>query len=195
MVNNENEMFNNSNLFANQDINHNNPVGGARTPQYIIVCKDFFESDMETPDSTVGESGTPCLSIKTGAMRLVTYDASGELDGDGKIAFQNPIACLKYGVWGPKIQEYMYNGKQVENIAIHRVSNINNTNIAVQKLEYDKCLIKTYEQVNDTITFSFCFLVLRDIKVLYSSADGTSKGMVAVSFDAAAVKAELKSGS
>jgi hypothetical protein len=195
MTTNENNMFENQNLFnnQNQNIDHHSPMGGAKTPQYIIICKDFFESDIEAKDGD-GGAGMPCLSIKTGAARLVTYDSSGELDGDGKTDFHNPIACLKYGAWAPKLQEYMYNGKQVENIAIHRVSNINNTNITVQKLEYDKCLIKTYEQTNDTVTFSFCFLVIRDIKMIYSSLDGTSKGMVGVSFDMASVKAELNTG-
>jgi hypothetical protein len=143
-------------------------------------------------DTAIGENGTPCFEITMGSARPVTYDSSGELSGDGRILFRNTIIRMRYGEWAPKIQEYMFNGKKADSIVVHRMSNINGTNITVQKLEFETCLIKTYTQVEDSIIFSFCFLLFRDIKIVFGTDDGTKSGQIAVQFDVMAAKGELK---
>lgn len=163
---------------------HNQDGGGAQTPQYIIQCEDFFDSDI---DGFEGDA-TPCLWVEVGSCRLATYDSSGELSGDGRIVTQDPVVCMKYGSWGPIIQQYMWEGKHNEKMSIKRFTNIKGTKIIIQELNYKICLIKTYHQSGDTITFSFCAVEVEDVSIAYDQKDGTKIGNTATQFNTSSLK-------
>jgi hypothetical protein len=182
-------LFDNKELFGDTVGEVSSGAEGSKSAQYLIYCKDFFESSVETSDGEGGsEGGIPCLSIQTASARPVTYDSSGELDGDGKVSFRNAIVRMKYGVWGPKLQDAMFQGKKIENIAVCRLSQINGNNMAVQVFGFDSCVIKTYTQVRDIIIFSFAFAIYRDIKIVYDAEEATMQGIVGVQFDVGLAK-------
>ncbi|MDR2158112.1 MAG: hypothetical protein LBO02_02230 [Holosporaceae bacterium] len=186
-------MFNSSprhDMVGKSDESMNSTTGGAKTPQYVITCKDFFDSDIEGMD----EDSTPCLWIETGGGRLVTYDSSGELGGDGKIVNKDPVVCMKYGSWGPLIQQYMYTGKKLDLITVTRLTSIEQTIVPIQRLEYATCLIKTYEQYGDTVTFSFCYIEITDTNIAYNHNTGEKLGQTAMKFNMGSLKVELNEG-
>jgi hypothetical protein len=162
---------------------HNSENGGAQTPQYIIQCKEFFGSDIEGFE----DNSTPCLWIEVGSVRLSTYDSSGELFGDGRIITRDPIVCMKYGSWAPIIQQYMFEGKNIPAISVKRFVSINGTKVIIQELNYDTCLMKTYEQDGDTITFTFCFVAVEDVNIAYDH-EGKKLGNTATKFDTGSLK-------
>jgi hypothetical protein len=195
MVNNDRGfgMFNTSprqNMVGKSDESLNATIGGAKTPQYVITCKEFFDSDIEG----MADDGTPCLWIETGGARLATFDSSGELSGDGKIISKDPIVCMKYGSWGPLIQQYMFEGKKLDKITVTRLTSINTTVIPIQTLDYEVCLIKTYEQTGDTITFSFCYVSITDTNIAYDHSTGEKIGQTAMKFNFGSLKVELNEG-
>lgn len=163
--------------------NLNSSNGGASTPQYIIKCKEFFDSEIENFE----EDSSPCLSIEVGSARLATYDSSGELSGDGRIVTLDPVVKMKYGSWAPIIQQYMYEGKKLETISIKRFISINGTKIIIQELNYQNCLIKNYMQEEDLITFSFCFVILEDVNIAYDH-EGQKIGNTATIFNTSTLK-------
>jgi hypothetical protein len=172
-----------NNPLAQGDESHNSHVGGAKTPQYVITCKDIFSSDLgKIGGSDASADTAPLLWIETGGARLATYDSSGQLSGDGKIVCKDPIAHMKYGDWSPLIQQNMYEGKKIDKITIRRLISVNSTLVVIQTIDYETCLFKTYEQTGDTITFSFCYTKITDLSTAYDH-DGQATGNVGVSFN------------
>jgi hypothetical protein len=165
----------------------NSDKGGAQTPQYIIVCEDFFDSDIEGFE----ENASPALWAEVGAARIATYDSSGESTGDGRIVTQDPIVCMKYGSWSPLIQQYMFEGKVVKEIGIKRFISINKTKEIIQELTYSICQIKTYVQAGDTTTFTFCFENMIDSSLSYDH-EGKALGRYAVNYNIATMKVTLE---
>ena len=100
---------------------------------------------------------------------------------------------MKYGSWGPIIQQYMFEGKKLDTIAIKRMISINGTKVIIQTITYGTCLIKTYEQSGDTITFSYCYVSIEDVNTAYGH-DGTKVGNTGVKFDYSTLKSESVSG-
>lgn len=178
------------NKTLNKDYESNNAdMGSAYTPQYMISCEDFFSSNVEGME----DDSAPCLWVETGGARIATYDSSGELSGDGRIVCKDVVVCMKYGSWGPIIQQYMFEGKKLETIAIKRMISINGTKVIIQTITYGTCLIKTYEQSGDTITFTYCYVSLEDVNTAYGH-DGTKVGNTGVKFDYSTLKSESVSG-
>ena len=165
----------------------NEAVVSSVLPQWMIKCEDFFDSDVEGFD---GDS-TPCLWVKVGASRKTTYDAGGELTGDGKITSRSVIVSMKYGSWAPLIQQYMYEGKNVKALSLIRFSCIEGTKVIIQQIDYTVCKIEQYVQDGDVITFAFNFVKVVDTNTAYGT-DGTKIGNTAVVFDSSSVKVELK---
>lgn len=132
---------------------------GAESAQCIVKCPDLgftcnvagFETD-----------STPCIDFEIGGSRLNTYDSSGELNGDGQMSADDAIVYMKYGSWGPLIQQRMYNGNTLSCISIIRLASIEKSNEIVQQIDFENCLIKTYKQKRSFIMFSFSFAILRD---------------------------------
>lgn len=186
------EMFGSTpkNKMQTKDYESNNAdMGSAYTPQYMISCEDFFSSNVEGME----DDSAPCLWVETGGARIATYDSSGELSGDGRIVCKDVVVCMKYGSWGPIIQQYMFEGKKLETIAIKRMISINGTKVIIQTITYGTCLIKTYEQSGDTITFTYCYVSLEDVNTAYGH-DGTKVGNTGVKFDYSTLKSESVSG-
>ena len=178
------------NKTLNKDYESNNAdMGSAYTPQYMISCEDFFSSNVEGME----DDSAPCLWVETGGARIATYDSSGELSGDGRIVCKDAVVCMKYGSWGPIIQQYMFEGKKLDTIAIKRMISINGTKVIIQTITYGTCLIKTYEQSGDTITFSYCYVSIEDVNTAYGH-DGTKVGNTGVKFDYSTLKSESVSG-
>ncbi|MDR2781826.1 MAG: hypothetical protein LBB21_05250 [Holosporaceae bacterium] len=186
-------MFNTTprqNMVSKSDESLNSNVGGGKTPQYVIICKDIFGSDLGQIDGqdASGDS-TPCLWVELGSARLATYDSTGEQSGDGKIVAKDIVICMKYGGWAPTIQQFLYEGKKIDSIVIKRLISINGTLVVIQEVSLETCMFKTYEQSGDTITFSFCYVIITDISKAYGH-DGTSLGNVGVKFNFGTVGVE-----
>lgn len=156
----------------------NNNLVSSVTPQWMIKCDDFFDSDVEGFDA----DSTPCLWVKLGASRSTSYDSGGEMTGDGRITSKSVIVSMKYGSWAPLIQQYMYEGKNVKALSLIRFSNIEGTKVIIQQIDYTTCKIERYVQDGDIITFAFNFTKVVDTNTAYG-ADGTKIGNTAIEFD------------
>ena len=161
---------------------------GSHTPQFLIKCDDIFSSDIDGSE----KDGAPCLWIDTGSERHATHDASGEHTGDGKVVGEDVIVCMKYGSWGPLLQEGMLAGKVLDEINIHRLISNHGKQVTAQELTYENCLIKFYRQSGDHIIFSFGYSAVEDLKIKYD-AKGTKTGQVGMKFDFSKLKVEGKS--
>ncbi|GHT92369.1 hypothetical protein FACS1894122_06110 [Alphaproteobacteria bacterium] len=172
--------------FSREEVK-NVDMASSVTPQYIIVCKDFFMSEISGEAPTRGDqndyskNSTTCLSFDVGTSRLITNDSSGQMNGDGRIVFDDPIVCMRYGTWAPKIQTALYEGTMIPYIGIRRFSSINGLKQVIQSLDYETCYIKTYRQQDDTIQFTFNSTVIQDVTTMFNLL-GENKGNVGARF-------------
>ncbi|GHU15051.1 hypothetical protein FACS189449_12440 [Alphaproteobacteria bacterium] len=162
-----------------RDESRNSDMVAAVTPQYLVVCEDFFECELE---GDFHDNATPCLWFKVGSKRLITNDSTGELSGDGRIICSDPTICMKYGSWAPLIQDYLYAGKNVTKMGIRRLSSINGTKVVIQAIDYETCLMKMYQQKDDTIEFTFSAISAQDVITMYDDA-GTKVGNIGTKFN------------
>lgn len=165
---------------------HSNEEAASKSAQFLIRCQDLgFSCSIEkfTKDST------PCTWFEIGGARLNTYDSSGELSGDGRMFAKDALVCMKYGSWGPLIQQAMYNGKTILKIDILRLASVETCTEILQELNFENCLIKIYEQSAESIFFAFSFAILRDISNKYNQ-DSTLSGAIAaeINYPAMTVK-------
>lgn len=153
-----------------------------KTPKYVVCCEKLFSSEIKGL-----EDCAPCEWVKTGGSRLTSFDASGKLSGDTRITGKDPIISMKYGSWGPILQQHMYEGTKLDTIGIYRLTDINGEIIITQKLHYKTCLIKTYDQDADKIEFSFCYVSLEDLHIAYDH-EGRKLGQNGMQFDFTTLK-------
>ena len=153
------------------------------TPQYVVVCKDFFSGCIDGLDG----DAAPCLTVESGGVRHASFDSSGETSTDGRIKMLDPIITMKYGSWGPLIQESMFQGKHVGMMSVKRYISVQGEKVMIQELNYENCLIKAYQQDAEIITFSFCFVIITDINIKFDCS-GQKIGNVAVCFDSSTMK-------
>lgn len=158
------------------------------SPQWLIECPDFFSSDV----NKWADKASPCLDVRFGANRPVSYDSSGELTGDGQIVTAQTTVMMKSGSWCPNLQNYMFGGTNIKTIKLVRLSSIEGTNTPIQTIEYETCKISFYEQKNDTIEFSFTFQKHTDTIIVYGQ-DGQKLGQTSIMYDGSEVI--IKSGS
>lgn len=161
---------------------HEREAGNGKTPKYVIKCAKLFSSEMKGL-----EDCAPCDWVKTGGSRITSFDASGKMSGDTKITGKDPIISMKYGPWGPILQQYMYEGTKLDEICIYRLMDINGEVSTTQELSYTTCLIKTYDQDADKIIFSFCYVSLEDLHIAYDH-DGKKVGQNGMQFDFTTLK-------
>jgi hypothetical protein len=166
---------------------------GAQTPQYIIKCPDFFSCDVEGYEDV----GAPCYGVRHGASRLITYNSSGQLSGDGKVVTSDTVVCMKYGDWSPIIYQFMREGRTLEAMGIWRFISVEGTKKCIQELNYKQCQIKTYKQYligedMEYIVFSFGYVWVEDACIVYDHA-GKSLGRTATSFNIGTLKVEASS--
>lgn len=148
------------------------------TPQWVVECPQLFSGTIQGREGNT----TPCLWIKVGAYRDTSYDTSGELYGDGAVVSDNVVVAMRYGSWGPFIQDFMYNGKNIPKISLVRFSHIEGTQIEVQRIDYFVCKICQYVQKDDIITWSFNFVKVIDTNIAYNN-DGSKIGNAAVEYN------------
>lgn len=158
--------------------------GKGKSPTYVVKCGDIFSSTMEGL-----EDCAPCDWVKTGGSRISSFDSSGKLTGDVKISGKDPMVCMRYGPWGPVLQEYMYTGTKLDQISVYRVMDINREKIKIQELNYYTCLIKTYDQEADKILFTFCFVRLEDLQIARDQK-GKKLGQNGMMFDFTTLEAK-----
>mgnify|MGYP007035339624 CR=1 FL=1 len=172
----------NSSQPVDEDALHSRTAGGGKSPKYVVRCDKLFSSEMKGL-----EDCAPCDWVKTGGSRITSFDASGKLVGNAKITGKDPIISMKYGPWGPVLQQHMYNGTTLEMIHVYRLSDVNGEKIIMQELNYDTCLIKTYDQNGDNIVFTFCYVSVEDLHVSYDQ-DGNKLGQSGMQFNFTTLK-------
>jgi hypothetical protein len=172
----------------------NNSFGSGKTPQYVITCKDVFNSTLgEIGGADASADTAPCKSIKLGSGRLATYKSSGQQVGDGQIVGSDIWVWMEYGSWSPIIQQYLYEGKKMDEISIKRLISISGTLVVIQEIVCKTCMFKTYDQTGDTIAFSFCYVNYTDMSKSYGH-DGTALGTIGVEIDYGTVGVKPISG-
>ncbi|GHU11174.1 hypothetical protein FACS189449_02090 [Alphaproteobacteria bacterium] len=172
--------FNGHDLFSNkkgEPGNGNNDTDAAITPQFLVVCEDLFDSELDGFDNA-----TPCEWFDVGSSRFITTNDAGGVSRDSKIVGSDPVIQMKYGSWGPLIQEYLYSGKNIPTIGIRRLSCINGTKVIIQAIDYETCLVKTYRQQEDLIEFTFSAITAQDVVTVYDEK-GTKQGNLGTKFD------------
>ncbi|MDR3151668.1 MAG: hypothetical protein LBT67_02320 [Holosporaceae bacterium] len=159
--------------------NLNHGTVGTVAAQYVITCEGIFDSDIDG----LAENSAPILWVESGCARLYTQDPTGEHSGDGKVMGINTLIYMKYGMWGPKLQEKLYKGTIIESIAIKRLASINGTKKILQTMTFTVCSIITYKQTNDIIAFNFNYSSRSDESTSLWQGDATENGKVASQFD------------
>jgi hypothetical protein len=160
--------------------NLNHGTVGSVSAQYVITCPDIFASDIDGMDADTA----PILWVESGCARLYTQDPTGEHSGDGRVIGMNTLIYMKYGEWGPKLQERIYKGTIIDLITIKRLASINGTKQIIQTMGFLVCSIINYKQTNDIIAFNFNYTSRSDEKdVRYQGVGGDSLGKVASSHD------------
>ena len=96
-----------------------------------------------------------------------------------------------YGPWGPLLQERIVNGEVLDIIRIYKLGTKQGDQSIDQQLTYENCLIKTYRQSGDHLTFSFSYTALEDLKTKYDSK-GMKVGQIGTRFDFAKLQDENK---
>lgn len=163
----------------------NNVHQSATTPQWIIKCADFFSSDI----NKWAENAAPCIEVKFGSSRQTSYDASGELSGNGQIVAAKTCVMMKTGSWGPSIQNALLTGKNIKEITLIRFSSIEGTDTPIQEVKYSTCKISDYEQLNDMLVFTFAYLENTDTITVFGQ-DGAKLGQTSVTFNSSTVVAK-----
>ena len=166
---------------------HSHTAGKGKTPKYVVKCAKLFSSKMKGL-----EDCAPCDWVKTGGSRITSFDASGKLNGNTLITGKDPVVKMKYGPWGPVLQQYMYEGSKLDQISIYRLMDINSEMIIVQQLNYDTCLLKTYDQDGDNIMFTFCYVSLEDLHISYDQ-EGKKLGQNGMEFNFTTLKVKPSS--
>ena len=141
--------------------------GAAETPQYLIKSKDIFDSDIS--DGDYMETAAPCLNVEMEFARNGTYDSSGENSQDGRMLARPTFVCMRFGQWGPKLQERMFKANKIDQIEIHRMKSIEGELKPLQVVTFKKCLLRSYKQDGDVIAFSFIFAIVNDTITMYDS--------------------------
>ena len=167
----------------------NVPGIAARTPEFIITCPEFFDSLIEE----YGADTAPCWMVETGSYRLTSYDTTDEVFGSGKISASAPIVWMKYGSWGPLIQQALAEGKIINAITIRRLTSSTMTRTVLQETTYTTCVITRYKQIKNRIAFSFAYLEVTDISTSMKP-DGSAKGQFGVSVNYGSVVVQEKNG-
>jgi hypothetical protein len=153
------------------------------TPQWLIRCDALFSSSIEGFD----DDSAPIERMETGVARRTTLDASGEFSGDGTVISQTIVIYMKYGSWGPLIQQYFYDGKNVNKISLIRFTNHEGTKVIVQQIDFETCKIASYEQADDVIRFTFNYQKITDESIYYNDA-GEKQGSNVVLFESDTLK-------
>ncbi len=165
---------------SSSDISQNS-VQAAKTPQYTITNPDLFQSSLDNTDIH-GTDTAPCIWVDSGHTRLMTYDASGKIRGDGRITAKQTLVCMKAGQWIPGIQQYLSEGHPLETVIIKRIIILMGLAVPVQTTTYFDVVITFFKQKGDIILFAFSYSKLTDVYTLYD-ADGNSTGNKAVTID------------
>lgn len=159
------------------DGSENAYIGAAHTPQYTITNDILFANVGPSESNTA-----PCLWIDTGSTRLLTYDSSFEVLGDGKVVGQQPVVCMKLGSWVPRIQEALGKSTLLESITTKRIANVNGVSTPLQETIYENCIVSLFRQRGDIIFFSFSYSKLTD-RIIIIKSDGSEQGSVATLMD------------
>lgn len=139
----------------------------AETPQWMIVSEKIFDSEVSEDKYKYMENGAPCNEIKVGYGRNLTFDSSGENTQDGRLVARPVLVRMRFGQWGPKIQERLFKGMRIEKIELHRIQIIENEVKPIQIISFDNCYITWYNQEGSTILFSFTFTIVTDTIMMY----------------------------
>jgi hypothetical protein len=181
-------------LVAQGDDNLNSHIGSGKTPQFVISCKDIFNSELGSIGGADASADTaPCVTVDLGSARVATYDSSGQQSGDGTIVSKDIHIGMKYGSWGPIIQQRLYEGTKIDEIVIKRLISINGTLVVIQEITCKICMFKTYTQEGDIIMFSFCFVNYTDLSKSYDH-DGNPLGVIGVEINYSTVGVKGISG-
>ncbi|GHT95579.1 hypothetical protein FACS1894122_13200 [Alphaproteobacteria bacterium] len=179
--------FNNRDAFRGDKDNNNKKNDDddvESTPQFLVVCDDFFEHALDDVQDDEGygcDNAAPCLWFNIGSTRFIKRDTGG-VSMDSRIIGNDPTVHMKYGSWGPLIQEQLYSGKNIPAIGIRRLSSVNGTKVIVQAIDYENCMLKTYQQMDDTIEFSFSATSAQDVAIVFDD-NGTKRGNLGTKFN------------
>lgn len=160
---------------------------GKKSPKYSIECDKLFPHENKSDSNK--DNGSPCLWIDFGSERQVSRSSSGDIIGN--VIAEDVIVCMLYGPWGPLLQERIVNGEVLDIIRIYKLGTKQGDQSIDQQLTYENCLIKTYRQSGDHLTFSFSYTALEDLKTKYDSK-GMKVGQIGTRFDFAKLQDENK---
>lgn len=161
---------------------------GEDVPHYMIKSDKIFVNENDSD----GKVGAECLWVDSGSERHSTHDASGEHIGDGKVIGNDVVVCMKYGAWGPLLQECMLAGTVLKEIHINRMISQHGKQTTVQELTYENCMVKAYHQSGDRVLFAFGYSAVEDLKIKYDSK-GVKTGQIGMKFDFGKVHVEAGS--
>ncbi len=154
-----------------------NSIQAATTPQYTITNSTLFNIAWGDQPSTV-----PCLWVESGISRLMTYDSSGRIHGDGRLMAKRPIVCMKAGPWITAIQQALGDGTSLDKIEINRWTT-SMGKIPVQTTTYFNAVITIFKQKADIIVFSFSYTKITDIYTAMTADGADTGGNYAVTID------------
>jgi len=158
--------------------NQNTPLVAAASPQIVIKAESIFSSIMEGY-----EDFAPCLKFNFGTARISTTDSSNSLSGNGRVISKPPAVHMKYGVWGPRLQECLTGGTHIEEMVIKRLMINGGSAVEIQAIQFTDVFITTYIQEDDEILFTFSFAKMLDAQIVYKNSGEKLAGVNAYEYD------------
>lgn len=159
----------------------------ASTSHWLIKNTTFFYSLIKGYE----QDTSPCLRVELGNFRNISYDQVDEITGDGQIIFSPFVVYMKYGTWGPLIQEALMNGKNVGDIVLIRITSTNGIPMVLQEYTGSDCVITSYRQEGDLIRFTYIARAIQDV-CSAKKVDGTDAGNCGFSFNIATTEQKLE---
>jgi len=158
--------------------NLNTPLVAAASPQVVIKAESIFSSRMEGY-----KDFAPCLKFNFGTARINTTDSADSLSGNGRVISKPPAVHMKYGVWGPKLQECLTGGTHIEEMVIKRLMTNGGSIVEIQAIQFTDVFITTYIQEDDEILFTFSFAKMIDAQIVYDNTGKKLSGINAYEYD------------
>lgn len=160
-----------------------------RTPHLMCSLEDLLSSTVKG-----FEKYTILYKVEdVGSSRLVSGDATGQLDSKAEIVAKNVSIYLKAGPFAPTVINHMQKGEPFKAIEVIRLSNVKGENIITSQTTYSNVLIVAVDRdlsiklddgtlVDNIVKVTFRYMQEEYKEIVYDQT-GTKKGQNVTKYD------------
>lgn len=171
-----------------QSIQHTNNV---TTPEWMIMIDDLLSSTIEgtTPNPLPEGEGDIDFSICAELFgwldeqaRLTKGNTANQLFSTSAVQQSTVGIILPCANYIPSLEQYMYAGKNLKEIHLIRLGNIEDLKVPLQIISYTTSKIDSIQQQLDEIVLTFRPATRQNTNISYNQ-DGTPRGRNVSAFD------------